>query len=301
MLRTICLRVGLASPQPRLLFAAAPAAFVALWSTGFVVARTAAPHADLSLLLTARFASAAIVFVALAAGLRDRWPHGRDLALQLVIGGLMHGCYLVAAYAAVGMGLSVGLMALIGALQPMLAAGLVAALGAPAPGRLWTGLAFGIGGVALTLSPALASGVTGLSPVTLALAFGAVLALTLGTVLQSERPSGSGFWSGGAVQQLGGTAVALIATTATGAWRWDGSQELWLSLAWATLGLSCAAVGLLLYLIRRDGAARASALMLLVPPLAAVQGWLLFGETLSAVQLGGFALALLGVRVARRG
>src|SRR5262245_41723741 len=91
--------------------AAAPAAFVALWSTGFVVARIAAPQADLALFLTARFALAAIAFASVAILLRDRRPRGGQLALQLVIGGLMHGCYLVAGYAAIGQGLSVGVMA----------------------------------------------------------------------------------------------------------------------------------------------------------------------------------------------
>ena len=40
-----------------------------------------------------------------------------------------------------------------------------------------------------------------------------------------------------------------------------------------------------------------TALMLLVPPATALQAWLLFGETLSAVQLAGFAVALAGVMI----
>jgi drug/metabolite transporter (DMT)-like permease len=42
-----------------------------------------------------------------------------------------------------------------------------------------------------------------------------------------------------------------------------------------------------------------SMLLLLVPPLAAVEAWLLFGERLGPIQLIGFALALVGVLLGR--
>jgi drug/metabolite transporter (DMT)-like permease len=42
-----------------------------------------------------------------------------------------------------------------------------------------------------------------------------------------------------------------------------------------------------------------TALLLLVPPLAAVQAYLFFGETLAPVQFLGFALALGGVLMTR--
>jgi drug/metabolite transporter (DMT)-like permease len=41
-------------------------------------------------------------------------------------------------------------------------------------------------------------------------------------------------------------------------------------------------------------------LLYLVPPVAALMAFALFGETLSAVQLAGMALAALGVAVASR-
>lgn len=50
---------------------------------------------------------------------------------------------------------------------------------------------------------------------------------------------------------------------------------------------------------RRQGVTREGALLILVPPLAAFEAWLLFVERLLPVQLIGFALALGGVLVAR--
>jgi len=52
-------------------------------------------------------------------------------------------------------------------------------------------------------------------------------------------------------------------------------------------------------MMRHGEATKVTALLLLVPPLAAVQAYLFFHETLSAVQLVGFVLALAGVLLAR--
>jgi drug/metabolite transporter (DMT)-like permease len=37
-----------------------------------------------------------------------------------------------------------------------------------------------------------------------------------------------------------------------------------------------------------------------VPPLAALEAWVIFGETLAPMQLLGFVLAMAGVALARR-
>jgi drug/metabolite transporter (DMT)-like permease len=52
--------------------------------------------------------------------------------------------------------------------------------------------------------------------------------------------------------------------------------------------------------LRHGEAARVTALMLLVPPLAALLAFVLFQEVLTALQFVGFALALAGVVLARR-
>jgi drug/metabolite transporter (DMT)-like permease len=60
-----------------------------------------------------------------------------------------------------------------------------------------------------------------------------------------------------------------------------------LVLAWSVLALSIGAIWLLLLLIRHGEVSRASQLIYLVPPTAAAQAYLLFGETLSALQIAG--------------
>src|SRR3546814_9061325 len=88
--------------------------------------------------------------------------------------------------------------------------------------------------------------------------------------------------------------IAIAATLFVGDYRWDGSPMLWIGLAWSVLALSTAGLSLLVWLVRHQGPTRMSMLLLLVPPLAAVEAWLLFGERLGPVQLIGFALALGG-------
>ena len=56
---------------------------------------------------------------------------------------------------------------------------------------------------------------------------------------------------------------------------------------------------LLMWMMRHGEATKVTALLLLAPPLAAVQAYVFFAETLSALQFVGFALALMGVLLAR--
>ena len=56
---------------------------------------------------------------------------------------------------------------------------------------------------------------------------------------------------------------------------------------------------LLMWMMRHGEATKVTALLLLAPPLAAVQAYFVFNETLSPVQFVGFTLALIGVLLAR--
>jgi drug/metabolite transporter (DMT)-like permease len=88
--------------------------FVFFWSTGFIVARGAAPHADLQLFLLCRFASVALLLgIAAAAG--TRWPPPRERAQHLAAGAVMMGLYLTLSFWAIAHGLPAGIMALLGA------------------------------------------------------------------------------------------------------------------------------------------------------------------------------------------
>lgn len=292
------------APRPTPFALIAPGAFVLIWSTGFLVGRGVAAHADPFWFLAARFACVALAFCAAAAWARAAWPQGlRRNALHLLAGVLMSGIYLGPSWWAMARGMPAGVMALIGSLQPLFTA-LVAVLWLRQhlPARNWAGLALGFGGVALVLAPRLAASDTAALqwPVALAAA-GSIFSLTLGSMVQKSRwLAHDDLRSASAVQNLGAVGVLLAMALAVGTPRWDGSLALWSYLALAVGMLSLGGATLLIWLMRRGEATRTAALLLAVPPLAALEAWAIFGETLAPVQLLGFVLAMAGVALARR-
>ena len=71
-------------------------------------------------------------------------------------------------------------------------------------------------------------------------------------------------------------------------------------LLWSVVALSIGAIALLLLLIRRGAVSRVAALIYLVPPLTAIEAFLFFGESLSAVQIVGMVVTAAGVWLATR-
>lgn len=279
---------------------AIPAIFVLIWSTGFIVAKIVAPHADLQLYLVARFALAALVMGLAALAVGADWPRGRGWLTHLLAGVLMQGTYLCASYWSIAHGMAAGVMALLGALQPLFTAlYLVAATRARFGARTWVGLLVGFAGVACVLAPKLAT--TGAGSLTVLSTLSALLsvaAITAGALIQKWLPRVD-LRSAAAVQNVGGVATAVLATVFVGSPQWDNTAILWMALVWAVLVPSVIGTTLLMWMMRHGEATKVTALLLLAPPLAAVQAYLLFHETLSPVQFVGFTLALVGVLLAR--
>ena len=280
----------------------APALFVVIWSTGFVVARAIDGVAAPGLFLLARFLASAALFALLALATRAAWPAWRTWPKHLLAGALLQGLYVGGGYWAVSRGLSPAVMALLGTLQPMLTALIAQRLfGEPVARHFWGGLLVGAVGVALVLSPRLsAAGGDALTAGVLAAALLSVLAITAGTLIQKTSLAAADLLSASTVQYLGGALVVGPAAWVIGESLWRPGAALWGALAWAVLMLSGVATTLLVWMVRRGSAARVTVLVLLAPPLAAVQAWWLFGSSLSALQLTGFALTLGGVLLCRR-
>ncbi|MBB4859535.1 drug/metabolite transporter (DMT)-like permease [Novosphingobium chloroacetimidivorans] len=281
----------------------APALFVLIWSSGFIVARWAVPHGAPELILLARMVLTSLMMGAAALVAGERWPTGRRLGLHVLAGAMLNGVYLCTSWWAVSQGMPAGVMALLGALQPLVVAvGAFLFLGERLPARGWAGLGIALIGVVMVLEPLLESGLAISVPwYVVAGAVTSILAMAVGTMIQSGSLAQDGIRVSSSVQNAGGAAIALGATMALGDYRWDNSLSLWLGLAWSVLMLSAAALSLLVWMTRRQGATRVSVLLLLVPPLTAIESRLLFGEHLITIQLLGFALALGGVLLARSG
>jgi drug/metabolite transporter (DMT)-like permease len=279
-----------------------PPAFVVLWATGFIVARLVAPFADPVTFLVLRCALASTVMACIAALFRVAWP--RTLAAwrdPLIAGALLHGVYLSAVFWAVKHGLPAGIAALLAGLQPLLTALLSGpVLGERVSARRWAGIMLGFAGAALVIAGKL-DGQLPYSAREVAVCFAGVLCVTAGTLWQKRTGHRIDLRTGTAIQYLGALAIMVPLALLTESGHIEPVPEFWIGLVWAVFGLSIGAVGLLLILIRRGAVAGVAALMYLVPPVSALMGYALFGETLGPVQIGGMVLATVGVAVASRG
>jgi drug/metabolite transporter (DMT)-like permease len=279
-----------------------PPAFVVLWATGFIVARLVAPFADPVTFLVIRCALASAVMAAIALAFRVTWPRTlsgwRD---PLIAGALLHGFYLSGVFWAVKHGLPAGIAALLAGLQPLLTAVLSAPiLGERVSATRWAGIMLGFVGAALVIGGKLDE-TTPYSAREISVCFAGVLCVTAGTLWQKRTGQRSDLRTGTAIQYLGALVIMLPLALITESGHVEPAPEFWIGLLWAVFGISIGAVGLLLIMIRRGAVAGVAALMYLVPPVSALMGYALFGETLGPVQIGGMVLATIGVAIASRG
>ncbi|RTZ47897.1 DMT family transporter [Candidimonas sp. SYP-B2681] len=273
--------------------------FVFIWSTGFIVGKAIVPYADPTLFLLVRTLIAAAMFTAIVSYARLTWPPWREIPKHLFAGILLQGLYLSATYWAIAGGLPPAIMALLGALQPLMTAFLAIPILKEIPTRkIWLGLVLGLLGVFLVIQPSLGrNGNESFSIVVLLIDLLAILSITFGTILQKTSISKVDIRVSAALQNIGSVFFTGLFVWILGEDRWIWSVELWASLLWAAFVLSGIGTLLLVWIVRRGQAATASSLMFLAPPLAAIEAYFLFGDRLSAIQLLGFVIAVTGVLV----
>lgn len=276
-----------------------PALFVLLWSTGFIGARYAMPHAEPFGFLTVRFAVAGIL-LALAAWLSGRALPRGWLAVHAAIAGMfIHGIYLGGVFWAVRNGMPAGLSALIVALQPLLTAVFARAmLAEPVQPRQWAGLALGLAGIALVLGPKLGSVATGTAPVNIAACFIGVVAIAFGSIWQKRHAASGDLVSVTAVQYAGATAVTLLFALLTETGQYELTGELVFAFLWLVFVLSIGAIVLLMRLIAAGSVSNVASLFYLVPVITALIAFVLFGERLDPMQVLGMAVTIAAVAMA---
>lgn len=280
------------------------ALFVVTWSTGFVVARLVAPHAEPLTFLTLRFASAAAVLGAAAGLARAPWPrNGRGWWDAIVAGVLIQGLSLGCVFWAVHRGLPAGIAALVSSLQPLLT-GLLAGpiLGERVSRRRWAGIGLGFLGALLVLAPKVgAAGAGTLPPIALAVGLVGMVSITLGTLWQKRTGGGPDLLTNACAQFVGAAAVTSLGALAWETGAFDATAPALFGLAWSVLVLSVGSNMILLALIRRGAVSGVAALFFLVPAVSAAMAFALFDERLDAIQLLGMVVAVAGVALASRG
>lgn len=293
-----------------MLQSAAAWAFVLIWSTGFVVARGISGQIDPYLFLLLRFIAVAILFGCAMMIMREPIPARTQLWRLALTGALMQGLYLGPSFWAVSQGLEAGIMALMGSLQPPVTAVFAWYLFAERVTRLGiVGLILGIIGVGLAVAPSFAHDNGAMQDALLAtppfvwILMAGVLSIgsiTAGTLMQKSSISSVPLLSSVTFQTLGAVSVTALMAMAFAEPVIKLTAATVGYLSWAIFVLSIGGFTLLTWLVRTESATRASSLLFLVPPLAAVMSWKLYDEALGPWQISGFVLALIGVLLARR-
>lgn len=280
--------------------AVAPVVFLALWSGGYATAKLGLQYAEPLTFLAIRFASVVAIMVVLFAVLRPPLPATRaEWGHLAIVGFLLQTVYFGLSYLGFAAGIAAGTLALIMSLQPVLV-GLIAPswTGETISSPRYFGLGLGLVGVAIVIASR--SQVETPSFFGFCCAFLALCGITGGSLWEkrfrvSHHP---------VVSNLVGYSVGLVGILPlvflfeTREVQWNG--EFIAALAYLVIGNSVIAVGLLLAMIRAGEVSRISALLYLVPPIAALIAWLLLGEVMPLLAWLGMAITAVGVFLATR-
>ena len=276
----------------------APAFFVLLWSTGFIVARYATRDAGALSFLTVRTAIAAVVLGTVALVMKETPVTGSQRRVMMGVGLGMHAMYLGGVFFAIEHGMPSGMSALIAAMHPVLTtvfAWLV--LGEKLNRIRALGVCLGVAGVVFVVIEHGGTGDGVTAPAMWAMVV-AVLGMSTGTLVQRQFGQGTPLLRGTAWQYASTTiALGMVAVFGEG-WRFEMTANTLWSLAWAVGVLSIAAILIMLWLLHRQAASQVSSLFFLTPALSSVEAAVLFDEKLGGLAVLGLGVALVGVWLA---
>ncbi|OWY05144.1 EamA family transporter [Thioclava sp. F1Mire-8] len=166
--------------------------------------------------------------------------------------------------------------------------------------RKATGIAVGFAGVVVAIGPDALKGFDLTSAGQLAV-LGAALSYGFAGAyarfaIRGLRPevAAAGMLTGGAIWTL----PILLFTE--GVPSFDYAPSVWIAMLW--LGVGCSALAYLLYyrILALAGAANLALVTLLIPPVAILAGWAVYGERLGWAEALGFAILALGLLILNR-
>jgi drug/metabolite transporter (DMT)-like permease len=279
--------------SPRTLIGLAPALFIFIWSSGYVVAKYAAPHAEPLTFLLLRYCGVVVLMTMLALAARAVWPTWREAKYLAIAGIGIQAAYLGGVWVAIKLGMPAGISALIVNLQPVLTAALAFFVHERVSPRQWLGIALGFGGVVLVVWQKLNT--AGMTWLPILLCIFSLLAMTGGTLLQKRFVPNFDLRTGQVVQ-----FVASIVATLPFALAFESFQIIWnaqvaAAMAWSILVLTGGGISLMFLMLREGKATTVTSYMYLVPAVTAVMAWLMFGEKLGLLAIAGMAVTLVGV------
>ncbi len=278
--------------------AAMPGLFVLLWATGFIGAKWGLPYAEPFTFLAIRFGIAAILFALIALLSGAEWPKTfAEIRNAAIVGILINGTYLGGVFWAIGQGTPASIAAIVVGTQPLLTAALAFPILGERLNRVqWFGLLMGFAGLVMVVWKGSGTGpLAGILATIIAL-----IGITLGTFYQKRFGGAHNMRSASCIQQAAacGVVAILAFTLETREVNWSG--DFIFAMSWLVCVLSIGTFSLYYFLIRRGAVSKVSSLFYLVPPVVAIDAWLLFDEVLDLRQIAGMILAAAGVALVTR-
>ncbi|MGW1346826.1 DMT family transporter [Kribbella sp. NPDC002412] len=272
----------------------AGAGFVVLWSCGFIGARWGTEYTNAFDLLAWRFLVAGVVGAAILA-VRRPTIRRADLATQVWMALLTQCVYLGLIFTGIDHGISAGVTALIGSLQPLLIATVAGPLlGEAVSRRQWIGLVIGVVGVGLVVADDLHG-----SPLLFLLPFGGLLGLVIGTCLERRRKPSTSSLDALCLQSVVSGVFFIALATSTDQLTVPHQAGFYGAVVWLVLLATGGGWGLYLVNLKLSGATRISSLLYLVPPTTMVFAFLMFGETIGPLAVIGMLVCALAVLLIR--
>lgn len=268
---------------------ALPLLFIAMWSSGYVVGKLAVPYAAPFTLLTLRFGLGALLLLIVSLAWRAPWPKSwKALGHLVVVGLLIQALQFSGLYTALKLGVSAGESALIVGTMPVFTAlGAAMMLGERTGARQWLGMGGGMLGVLLVVWHKLGTGTAGIGAYAAAVV--ALIGITLGTLYQKKYCAGMDVRTGGFVQLLVATLVALPLSLGLEGFDVQWTPTMVFASGWLSVVNSIGASSLLFVLMRDGRASQVASLFYLIPGVTVLIAFAVLGETLNMLSLAGFA------------
>ena len=264
------------------------------------MARWGMETAEPASFLSIRFALAALALLAIALifpklkTLRLDWT---QVAHAAVAGVLLQAVYLGGVFAGVNQGIGAGLSSLIVGIQPVLTVVLAAVwLSEKLTMAKVVGIVLGFIGVALvTAEWGHVDGAISIKGIGFCVA--ALIGITIGTLYQKRFCQSLDLHINMIAQYVASVIFLLPFALIWESYTIDWTPKLIAVLVWLVFVLSIGAVFLLMWLIKMGEAGRVSTLFFLVPPVVAIEAWILFDEPLTLNVIVGTWLCILGVAI----
>ena len=277
--------------------------FIILWSSAFISAKAIMADGTAFASLALRFAIVAGGFGCAALIMHWRTRPSRFLTLSetchaAIAGCLLHGFYLGGVFWALSHGMQATLAALIISLQPVFTALLAGPLlGERITARNWLGILLGFMGALLVIG----FDIGGAIPVpALLICCGALLAAITGTLYQKQFGQDMPLLPMNMVQAGAAMILHLILLALFEVPSITLTTSYIVGMAWQIGAVSFGAYVMFMILLSRGSSQQTSSLLFLIAPVAAVQGWIILGETLTMQDMIGLGIASAGVYLATR-